>query len=43
MKSSLSKTKLFALISSMVLVNDISGAYQYFIEALIHHNNENKI
>lgn len=42
MKSSLFKTDVFSKISSMILVNDISGAYQCFIEALKFHNQQSK-
>lgn len=42
MKSSLFKTDVFSKISSMILVNDINGAYQYFVEALNYHNQQSK-
>ncbi len=37
MKSSLFKTNTFNNISSMILVGDIKGAYQYFMEGLKDH------
>lgn len=37
MKSSLFKTDIFNNISSMILVGDINGTYQYFIEGLKSH------
>lgn len=40
MESSLFKTEIFNLISSMILINDITGTYQYFTEALKHYNQQ---
>jgi len=43
MKSSLAKTNLFNEVSSMILVGKIKWAYQYFIEALKIHNQQNNL